>query len=273
MSPAQILEYATEELRSYVTAFLKGIREEFIIVLLDIAVTGGVVPAPPRAVGAALRTIGWVESNGRERPLPRIEPENAGSLEGQTADHPRGYMFQGNNFILLPAPTSGTLRLRYQQRPGQLVEVTSCAQITDIDTDTFTLTFAGIPPAFTDAVLYDMVSSTPNFVALGIDQQPFTVSPTEIVFESLPEGLAIGDWLCLAGETCIPQVPTEVFDLLAQAAAYKIAQSTGSQRAPNIKTGLDDLHKQMTQILSPRSDGSARPVISKSRIGRWTMGW
>ncbi len=62
-------------------------------------------------------------------------------------------------------------------------------------------------------------------------------------------------------------------DLLAQATAYKIAQATGSKRTDSIKAGLEDLRAQMTQILSPRSDGSARVIVSKSRVGRWNVGW
>lgn len=273
LSSADILQYATEELRSYITAFLKGIREEFIITTLDVSVASGTVAAPRRAVGAALRTIGWMLSDGRERPLPRIEPESAGAYEGQTGG-PVGYMFQGNSYILLPAPTTGTIRLRYQQRPGQLVATSACAEITAINTGTKTLTFAAAPTAFSTSETFDIVSASANFTALGIDLAATGLTSTTLVLTAaVPTGVAVGDWICLAGETCIPQVPTEVFDLLAQATAHKIAQAQGSARLPGIKAGLDDLREQMTQILSPRSDGSARVIVNRSFIGRWNMGW
>lgn len=274
MSSADLLQYATEELRSYITAFLKGIREEFIVVTLDIAVTSGTVAAPYRAVGAALRTIGWVQSDGRVRPLPRFEPENAGGYAGQTGE-PQGYIFEGNNFLLLPTPSSGTLRLTYQQRPGQLVETSACALVSSFSGSG--IVSLAVPTAMQTGVAgvygpFDFVSSRPNFVALALDVPGTAASSTTITLTT-PSTLQAGDYVCFAGETCIPQVPTEVHDLLAQATAYKIAQATGSARAAAIKAGLDDLREQMTQILSPRSDGSARVIVSKSRIGRWGLGW
>lgn len=273
LSIEDILQYATEELRSYITAFLKGIREEFIIATVDVTVTNGVVAAPARAVGAALRTIGWVLSDGRVRFLPRIEPENAGGTSGQTGE-PTGYMFQGNNLLLLPAPTSGTLRLAYQQRPGQLVLPSDCGLVTAV-TGAYSVTVDAIPSAIIAGTECDFVSGTANFATSALDQAVADVggSPNEIEFEQVITGLIdVGDYVCVAGETPIPQVPTEVHDLLAQAAAYKIAQATGSARMEAIKAGLTDLRAQMTLILSPRADGSARSIISHSRLGQWN-GW
>lgn len=277
LSDAEILLYATEELRSYITAFLKGIREEFIVSTLDLVVTGGTIEAPARAVGAALRTIGWVMSNGQVRQLPRIEPEQSGQFIGQTGD-PICYEFQGNNFILMPTPSSGTLRLTYQQRPGQLVATTACGRITTINTTTHDVTVAVKPSTFLDDTLYDFVSGTANFQTLKIDANTagnYAWSSAVVNMDPAADDLlvSVGDYICLAQETCIPQVPIEVHDLLAQATAYKIAQATGSARMSAIKSGLDDLHMQMTQILSPRSDGSARPIVSRSRIGTWNMGF
>ncbi len=279
LSDGDILQYATEELRSYIPAFLKGLREEFIIATLDISVTSGVVPIPARAVGAALRTIGWVQGDGRVRQLPRIEPENAGQWAGQTGE-PVGYEFQGNTATLLPAPSSGTLRVSYQQRPGQLVSVDECCLVESINAGAFTLTVATRPSSFVSTsppvALMDFVSGSPNFTAYALDVSSQgwddSTSPVFNLSAAQLASAAVGDYLCLAGETCIPQVPLELFDLLAQATARTIAIATGSQRAPGIIAAFEKLEKDMTKLLSPRSDGSARVIVSRSRIGRWN-GW
>ncbi len=263
LSSSEILQYASDELGSYIPAFLKSIREEFIVASLRLAVTSGTVAAPARAVGAALRTIGWLQADGRVRPLNRIEPENAGE--------PVGYMFQGNNVLLLPAPTSGTLCLTYQQRPGQLVLPTECALVTEISG--LGVTVEAAMSDWTDSMLFDVVSASPNFVALALDVTVADADESEIFFSAIPTGMAVGDYICLAGETCIPQIPTEVHDLLAQAAAVAIANSTGSERLPAIKAKFTELENSIRLLLSPRSDGSARPIVSRSRIGRWNMGW
>ncbi len=273
LESADILAYATDELGSFIPAFLKSIREEFIISTLDIAAAGGVINAPVRAVGAALRTVGWLLSDGKVRFLPRVEPERAGGWTGQTGE-PCGYMFQGNQLLLLPAPTSGTVRLAYQQRPGKLVAPSECGLVTAIDTGSLGVTVSTAHSSWQDDTPLDVVSGSPNFVALALDQVVTGAATTTLTFDNgLPVGMAVGDYVCLAGETPIPQLPTEVHDLLAQAAALAIANATGSQRLTAIQKKFDDVKTDTTMLLSPRSDGSARPIISRSRIGRWNMGW
>lgn len=271
LEAADILEYASDELDVFIPAFLKSIREEYLVATLDLDAAGGVIAAPARAVGAAFRSIGRLMTDGKVEPLNRIEPENAGSLTGQTGDAV-GYMFQGNTIILLPAPTSGTVRLAYQQRPGRLVLPEACGLISAVG-GTILDSATQWPSTFTTSTPLDVVSVAPNFTAAALDLQPITVDTDEIEFDAdIPSTVFVGDYLCLAGETCIPQLPTEVHALLAQATALAIANATGSQRLAAIQKKFDDVLKDTRALLSPRSDGSARVVISRSRIGRWAGG-
>ncbi len=283
LTSADFLAYATAELRSYITSFLKGIREEFIIATVDVSAATSPIAAPVRAVGAASRTVGWLKSDGNVRFLPRIEPENAGGFASQTGE-PQGFMLQGNDIYILPAQTSGTIRIAYQQRPGELVLPSACALITTVTVipgSSFIDVSAAIPSTFNVSSAltpFDAVSGSPNFVAyaLDIDSVPelYWVTTTRAtVSDALVALMSVGDYVCLAGETCIPQVPIEVVDLLAQATAAKIAQSVGSDRYQAIKQGLTDLEAQMRLLLSPRADGNTRPIISRSRIGRFNYGW
>ncbi len=269
----EILSYATGELRTSVTALLKSIREEYLIVPLDISITSSTIAAPARAVGAAFRTVGWVVG-GVSYEIPRIEPERASQYLAQSASMPAGYMFQGNNIVLLPSQTSGTVRVSYQQRPGKLVLPDACGLISAVDTGAGTVTITQRPSTFTNSAVYDFVSSTPNFVAYEVDVNTvaaMTWSGNTVTFSPKPSWLSeidVGDYLCLAGETCIPQIVVELHDYLAQSTAYRIAQAVGLDRAPQIQQNLADKKADVIMLLSPRDDGSGRPIISKSRIGR-----
>lgn len=268
LDTSDILQILTEQLRNYIPAFLKGLREEFIIKQLSVTVTSGTVPIPVRACGVALRTIGWTCADGTVRPLTRIEPERRQDWPASGGE-PQGYMFQGNNVILFPPASAGTLVVSYQQRPGELVATTDVGAITAIDAGTRTLTFDSLPSTFTDAKVYDIVSSAPNFDLLGLDVSVDAATATTLqLTEAIPAGVFEGNYVCLATETCVPQLPLECFDLLAQAAAVEIAQSTGSSRLQALKDGLKDLREQVAMILSPRSDGSARVIVNRSGIGR-----
>lgn len=265
LTTSELLQVLSEQLRTYIPAFLKNIREEYIIATLSIAVTSGTVAAPRRAVGAAFRSLQWTLSDGTLKPLVRIEPERRSNyaLTGE----PVGYVFQGNNILLVPAPTSGTVVLGYQQRPGQLVLSTSCAVFTTASSTT-ARNCTAIPASIVAGAVVDLVSTTPNFKLLAMDMVISSVVSGLVTFTTaLPSDLAAGDYLALAHETPIPQMPFELFDLLAQATAFQVASDTGSTRLPAIEKALKRLEEQMTTLLSPRSDGSARPIISKSRLG------
>lgn len=276
LTTSEILQILTEQLRNYITSFLKGIREEYVIAELDIPITSATIPVPARAVGAALRTIAWRDSGTGllRRQLSRIEPERRSDFSTAPAngESPWGYMFQGNNIILLPAVTTGTLVVSYQQRPGQLVLPTSCAELVSLNSpDSWNV--VSTPSEIQVGTLCDIVSATPNFKLLAADVEVAAVYPTAVHFvDDLPTDLGAGDFICLANETPIAQVPYEVHDLLAQAAALEIAQATGSTRLEAIRTGLTDLRAQVTMILSPRTDGSSRPIVNRSFIG-YGRGW
>ncbi len=278
-----ILAYATDELDVYIPSFLKGIREEYLVASLDLPVTAGVVPAPARAVGAALRTIGWLNSDGTVRFIDRIEPERAGLLAGRVGE-PSFYAFQGNNLLLLPAPTSGTLRLTYQRRPGRLVFPSECCQVNGAATKSSDpIYFGGARPqsfgasdAEANTKAYDWLHPTPNFDPFAVDANSagtysWLASPLSVLASPFPTGVALGDYLSLAGETCIPQLPPECFPLLAQATALAIANATGSARVDVIHKKFDMVEAEVRSLLSPRTTGSSRPIVSKSRIGlgRW----
>ncbi len=407
LTTSELLEVLSEQLRNYIPAFLKGLREEYLVASLNIAVTSATVPAPQRAVGAAFRTIGWVRGDGTVDPLSRIEPERRRDYP-LTASEPAGYMFQGNNLLLVPGVTSGTVVVTYQQRPGQLVLPTDCAKVTaitegftgviteasaralpydggsgplnsatsivgdnsgatgtravtglsesagtmfltsvtgafdaveqliggDWDGDSTATDFPAIfvaapatgfevgrivvgdtseavgtisvryvdpggvfvalgltsvagtfqaepvtinalvtveakPADFLDATLYDFVSHVPNFEATALDASGLSwASLVATMSPALAALLAVGDYLCAAEETCIPQIPLEIHDLLAQAGACQVASDTGSTRLGAIRDALKELRDQLTIILSPRNDGSSRPIVNRSNLGR-----
>jgi hypothetical protein len=263
----------TEQMRTPVVSFLKGLREEYIIATVDLTVTSNTVDIPARAAGAALRKVQWLYGDGQFRQLSRIEPElqpQWGTSQPQGIE-PLGYMFQANQLILIPSPTSGSVRLGYQLRPGTLVFTDAVGTITNIVGNALTISAA--PSTFTSSKLYDLVSATANFQQLALDQAATVVGTTITLAVAPPTGLKVGDYVCLAGETPVPPFPTEIHDLIAQLAAAKVAQASGSTRYPEVQRGLDDLKAELSLLLSPRNDGSARPIVNRIGAGWRRRNW
>ena len=277
---ADFLQLASEEQSLYVMAMLKGIREEYVVATLDIVVTSVTVPFPHRAAGAALRSVAWVVDSGNVPLLTRIEPELRNAYPA-TGDRPTAFMFEGNNVILVPAATSGTLRVQYQQRLSRLVLPDACGQISAINTGTRTVTLEDDLPAdfevsqtYDYLSKYDFVSNAPNFIIRGMDYVCTSLdsgAKTLTFSADLPDDLHVGDWLCNAGETPIPQLPAEVHTLLGVRTAEVSLQGQGSARYPAVHAATPQARADAMALLAPRSDSSPRVIVRRGGPG-WG-GW
>lgn len=269
LSITQLLRWGTEESRSYITAFLKSIREEYLVTTLDVVPTTAFIHLPGRAVGGALRSIERVTQDGSVVALTRIEPERRMTYN-TSSGLPFGYIFQGDTIEIIPALAGGiTIRLAFQQRLSKLVLGSDCGRIESVD-GARQITCESIPSSFLNTEEYDLISGTPNFSTLGIDLGIVSANTTTgvVVFSAdLPTGLAVGDYLAFSNETPIPQIPTECHMLLAQRVAEKIAESTGSAKLQTIKDGTRDERANALQLLSVRSSSNARVIINKFGAG------
>src|SRR3990167_6114258 len=228
----KILAMADAEMRTYIMPMLISTREYYLAYDYETTVNAsGLYAIPTRAVGAKLINACLIDGTSRldlnwitEDELVRTDMTRLGSP---------GIFLKRNTANLLP-PTShgfGSIRLTYNIRPGQFIETSSASQITAINTGTFTLTFASLPTAFLTSVNYDMVQQNPHFDALAIDQTATTITSTTMIFSSLPSSLAVGDWVSIANQTCIVQVPVELQPLLEQKAANTLLRSQGDLEA------------------------------------------
>ena len=275
LTTQQILDTFTDEAGLYVVSMLKSIREEFLVAEADLAATSGdLLAIPARAAGAALRSLSWLVS-GVATPLDRIEPERRHLYDATGT--PAGYIFHGDSVELVPA-SSGTVRVKYQQRPGLFVLEASCGLISDVTSGVVTVD--AFPSDFAATEAYDFVRGTANYGTRAIDVEPTAVDSgaRTLTFATadIPSGLAAGDFVCLAGETCLPPFPSELHQLLALRSALAIAQGSGSSRVRDLKTELEGedgrggMRKDVIALLTPRNDASARPII---RTGGPARGW
>lgn len=287
LTDAQILQQLTDEAALYVPALLKSIREEYLNATLDVDVTvGEETRIPERACGAALRNIEWLDGT-RPRPLNRIEPERQYAYP-ETGE-PVGYVFRGSHLTVVPSK-AGTVRLTYQQRPGQLVTLDVCCRVNGpFTTSDDVVTVASMPQGFTDGIseageedypfVVDFIRGAPNFEPIALDVEVDGIEGDEdsgsITFvDDIPVALEPNDFICIAGQTCLPPFPTEVHQLLALRTAFVLSDGAGSNRAPALKAQLEGadgkggLRAEVIRLLSPRSDSNARPIIRKSSPAR-----
>ena len=260
-STANLLNLATEELHIRLLPLIMSVRAEYYVYPKTYSITANQsdYAIPSRASGLVLRDVQIIEGTSI-RSLSEIPTENISTTSTGTVE---GYYLEHQNVVLYPTPatTSGTLKLRYYIRPSRLAATSDCAQITAINTGTNTVTVSSVPSTWTTGTDVDFVSATVPYQCRAIDQDISSVSGSDILFASLPTGLAVGDWVALAEYSPIPQVPFEFLPVLSQMTVVKalesLGDSTGGARAAK---DLEQIQANALLLVTPRNHGEPTRV-------------
>lgn len=265
---ADILAFASDEIQGYLTTLLSSIREEWFVRSLDHTLGTNQVTfdIPPRSVGSSLRQVLLGSAPNNWIVLQRVEPKQSynayyggsTSAPGNSGFGP-GYIFENTHIKLLSASYGGpTLRIMYFLRPNRLVLETSCGLITAIDTNTNEVTVSSAPTTFTDGTSYDFIKAQPGFDTLAFDQVADITGNVLTFTDDVPSDLAVGDYVALAGESPIPQLPVELHQLLAQRVVVKILESAADPRMEIAKMMCEEQRKEALILITPRSIGDSR---------------
>ncbi len=262
LATADFLALATEEQDTYIVPLLISVREEYLVAHTDLTIVSGqaAYPIPPRAIGGKLRDV-RVLSGADYVTLDRTEPERNMS----------GYSLSGNDIVLSPTPAEGgTLRVSYFRRPSALVATTACVTLTAAyAVGSTALVTSTIPATFTNTTKVDVVGAKPGFSVTNDDLVLNSPSGTACTIASpgLLTASAVGDYVCLAGETCVPQIPVELHALLAQRVTYRALEALGDPRADAAKAGADEMAKKALMLLQPRVESQARVLVNRHGPG------
>lgn len=289
---AKILAAATHELREGCAPLLSASRAEHLVYPYSQPVTAGqnTYRMPPRAVGASLRDVGFIEQGNRVfrlRQLSADELEEIGRIENQGT--PYAYWLQGYNLVLVGRPTSaGTLSTPYYARPNALVAPTDAVSIavTGHTGDAYTLFFIGTPPSGPLSTVgiqtVDVVRGEPGFETLAIAASCNVTNPSPGQWQyelSTTETIVDGDYVCLPGQAPVPQLPVEMFGLLAARTARRLLKAVGDDRWQAIDDDVKELEARAQAWLAPRVAGDTQQaggsVGGSGLVGGigWAFGW
>ncbi len=179
-----------------------------------------------------------------------------------------GVYFKRNRVFVLPSDGAGfdTLRMSIVMRPNRIVTQDDAAQITQINTGTKTLTFASCPSTWTTASLIDLIQQNPHFDWLAIDQVITAITTTTMTFSSsLPDDLAVGDWVSLAGESTVIQCPVELQPLLAQEVANVCMKAQGDEKGYELgKEEAKMIREEVEWSITPRLESAGQKITNRT---------
>jgi len=266
----QLLDLATDELWTRTVPFINNLREDYFVTYSDTTITNAENQSfdiPKRAAGNLLRDVKLVNSSGDESDLPRIDPD-------YSQRNSVGFYILANKVYLLTSENySGySMRLYYYVRPSVLVATSRCAQVDSVGATDFTVT--SVPSNITTGATVDIVQANPlfNTLSLGITA---TISTLTITPSTMPTGLAVGDWMSLENESCIPQIPLEAHALLAQATVIRVQDILQDNKGvKNAEGRMERLEESVRDLLTPRVPGEVEKIKNYEsfltpRYNRW----
>jgi hypothetical protein len=274
---SDIVDMMSDAMRSMIVPLLIQLKQEYLVSVYDSAIAQGATAAfiNSRAVGGKLRDCVLVDSGGQEIPLHRYEPEDL--KEGFQRGSNRGFYVDNDRVIFLPQGddlSAYTLRQRIYRRPNNLVQVSSAARVTAINTATKTVTCASIPSAFTTSLVYDIIKGQPSFRSHGEDLVVTAILGFDITFSAtLPTDLAVGDWIAEAGFSPIAQIPYDLHPLLDQSTLIAVLDGLKDKGGKDM---AQETYKEMVdtyaKLVNPRVDGAPQKIVSRRGIGAFIRG-
>lgn len=271
------LALANQEMRISLIPSVMMYHEEYFVIDSDpIEIEADVsnYSIPYRAIGMKFREIFYKDSNGNLRHMSRVSPDERPYMQNSNISGSYIYYFiRGNEVVLMPdvgSNPTGSLVFSYWLRPNELVSEDRVATITAITTDTSTTTYTvdSVPTGFSTSVTLDLLQTRPGHKTLAMDITATSINSTNktITFDNddVPSGLIVGDYIAFSGECIIPQVPSDLHDVLAQRVAARCLQALGDTaglQAANAK--LTEMEVKTGTLVDNRSEGNPVKISNK----------
>lgn len=303
-SDADFLSMANTEIKIGMLPSILQYHEEFYArdtAPISLVANQSNYPIPYRAVGGKFRNLFYRDTNGNLRQMSRISPDDRAQYQTSTYSSDCLYFYiQGNDIVLVPSigdnPT-GSLVFSYYMRPNELVDEDRVAKILSISEGASTTVFTvdQIPASltafyqggnsitgFTSAnAKFDILQENPGHKTIVFDITPTAVSSGALTItfdnDDLDDSIVAGDYICFASECIIPQIPTELHDVLAQRVLMRTQQALGDTQGYTVgQAKLSEMEKNTGTLVDNRSEGSATKATNKNshlRSSRFRRGW
>lgn len=277
-----IIEALDEEMRSTIVPLILAAQEEYYVQNYDQTLTAGVYTYTihKRAAFATWRDIVFVDSMGNEINMTNLPPEYVkitypiGNLPPM---YTFGFIMQNDHINLWPqnmtVPTQYTLRMKIKRRPNHLTSYANCGQVTAINTNTKVISLSvNGDGTWTTATTFDVIPNAPQFTSRQDDMAITAIDNTAntITVSTIPTGLIVGDWICPAQMSCIPQIPYDMFPLLAQRGVIRCLESLGdSQNLQIAERKYQDMAADFARTVSPRVNGTRKTLVNRTANFGW----
>lgn len=291
-SDQDLIDFINEEMMIGIVPSILQMKEEYFIFRQIVALVANKsnYSVPERALASKLREVCFRDSTnkltGNEYEMTQIAVDDRytglsnGTGSSDFTGFRRFYMM-GNDLVLHPSvgpAPYGALAFYYYIRPNSLVKDSQVALVKAIDRVTGDITLSSLPSGYS---VY--ISDTNNQVKTTFDfvraKSPHNILEVDITANSIntvtkvinidpaliPKDLEINDFMPLAGQTPIPNIPTELHMVLAQRVAQRLLEALGdSEGLTNATNKINEMESKLTTMLDNRVEGAPRKVVNRA---------
>lgn len=273
-SDEDLIEFLNEEMSIGLVPSVLQMKDEYLVYKDVVRVLSGqtTYPIPTRAIGNKLRELSYSDDGKNEYNMTQIELDNKtiNSFVNQGGFYASQFYVQGSSINLHPSDFSysGYLFFYYYMSPNFLVKDNAVATIKSIDRNTGTIILNNLPTTYTTDQVYDFINidSPNNIMTIDIPITAVNSVTKTVTLDAtkIPTNLKVGDYMTLAGESCVPNLPTELHAILAQRVACRVLEALGdSNGLTNAKAKLDEMEGKLGVLIDSRVEGSAIKIRNK----------
>ncbi len=278
LTDARVLAFANDEMFSSVQETILSLRQEYFVYLDETDTTvedQQDYSIPPRAIGRILRDLKIKDtesSNIYNCTMVALEDSQDFSNSGNVF----GYYFMGDQIHLVGAPTSSgfTLMKYYLLRPNKIVATTSAGLIQGIAGNVVTL--SAVPSTFVSGASVDFIQGKQGNRTLAMDQTITNVSGFQVTVTTPPSSLVVGDYLALAEQSPVIQLPDEAFTYLVMLTAKRCLYAIGDYEGSKaLDEAIPEKRSLLEKCLAPRNEGEPIKIVNRHGLlrGRRNSYW
>jgi hypothetical protein len=189
----------------------------------------------------------------------------------QRSGQPSGFYFRGDQYIVVPAPlsTSQFVRLWYNLKPSILVTASAAAQVTVLGTPTVTVN--AVPSTISAGTIVDIIQAKGSGRILSFEVSVVSVTATSITFDpdDIPTELAVGDYVALADQSPVIQLPEECYPYFETAVGERVLYAIGDyEGSAKLREDGQVEEVALKKILSPRIEGESHKIVNRNGLLR-----
>lgn len=258
-TPANLIRLAQMEIQTPIAKQILSSRGGYYLTYADYPIVdSGLYDIPAGCVAGALANVELVQEP-TIIPVNQLEESEQFSTNSPTTTS-YGFFMRGNYVQILPIPNIGVARLWYFKRTNDLILTSQAGQINLIDILNLTVSVNFVPTNFIVGSSMDFCGDQPPFNVFGT-QIITAINGTDITLDALPDEISVGDWLCLEGQTPVPQIPVEYRLPLTQRVVCKIYELQGyNDKLAAAQKKLKEYEENAMNMITPRVKSQTKIV-------------